>query len=397
MPVASGSSGVLTAEQLEIRALAREFAQGEIQPHAPAWDAGQELPDEIFAKLAELGFMGMLVPESYGGLELDLVTYLLVVAELARADAAVALSVAIHNGPVTGIVLAHGSEEQRAELLPALASGETLGAFALSEPDAGSDAASVEARARREAGGWVLDGTKKWVTNGARAGLVLVFARTDDGVGCFAVEPSADGYRVGPRTTTMGLRASQTVQVELEGLRLPGEALVGEAGRGLAYAMESLVLGRVGIAAQALGIGEAALAHALAYAVEREQFGGPIARFDAIQAKLADAAIRLGAARALTFEVGRRMQVVREGGVDGGTGADALSARAAAAKLAASEAALFAADEAVQIFGGYGYMRDYPVEKLMRDAKGTEIYEGTSEIMRVVIAREMLRAAGLEI
>jgi hypothetical protein len=293
---------------------------------------------------------------------------------------------------VAGLLLAHGSEAQRRDLLPRLASGELLGAFALSEPGAGSDAAALRTRARREEDGWILDGSKKWVTNGARAGLVLVFARTPEGIGCFAVERPVEGYRVTGRSTTMGLRASETAHVEITGLHLPATALVGEEGRGLAYALEALVLGRAGIGAQALGIGQAALAHAARYALGREQFGAPIAHFDAIQAKLADVAVALSAARALTHAVGHRLEATRRGELDQARGADALPAAAAAAKLAASEAAMKAADEAVQIFGGYGYMRDYPVEKLMRDAKGTEIYEGTSEILRVVIAREILRS-----
>jgi alkylation response protein AidB-like acyl-CoA dehydrogenase len=384
----------LTAEQRELQELARAFAEGEIVPHAPAWDQAGDLPDEIFAKLGELGFMGMLVPEAYGGLELDVPSYLVVLEELARGDASVALAVAIHNGPVAGIVLAHGSSEQKDAFLPALAAGERLGAFALSEPAAGSDPGGLEARAEREADGWMLDGHKAWVTNGARAGLVLVFARTGaETIGCFAVEPPEEGYRIAGRTTTMGFRASETVDVVLDGLRLPASALVGLPDRGLAYALEALLVGRLGVAALALGVGEAALGHAVAYALEREQFGSPIARFDAIQAKLADGAARLAAARALTAETARHLDAVRREGADRGTGAGALAAGAAAAKLAATEAAMFTADEAVQIFGGYGYMRDYPVEKLMRDAKGAEIFEGTNEIMRVVIAREMLRAA----
>jgi hypothetical protein len=382
---------MLTSEQLEIRAMARDFVQGEIAPSSAAWDADRALPDDVFAKLAELGFLGMLIPDALGGLDLDVPTYLLVLEELARGDAAVALTVAIQNGPVAGLILRHGSEAQRRSLLPRLASGELLGAFALSEEGAGSDAGALETRAERVEGGWELRGEKKWVTNGGRAGLVLVFARTAEGVGCFALERPVDGYAVTGRSTTMGLRASETVDVTLDGVRLPDTALVGEPARGLSYALDALVLGRAGIAAQAVGIGETALGHALSYALAREQFGKPIAEFGAVQAKLADAAVRLAAARALTHSVGRRLQDVRTGASDGEMGANALPAAAAAAKLAASEAAVFAADEAVQIFGGYGYMRDYPVEKLMRDAKGTEIYEGTNEIMRVVIAREMLR------
>ncbi len=386
---------MLTADQLEIRGLARDFAQGEIAPHVEAWDAAAALPDTLFGSLAELGFLGMLVPEAYGGLALDMGSYLVVIEELARADAATALSVAIQNGPVAGALLAHGSEAQKERWLPALASGEVLGAFALSEEGAGSDAGAVETAARRDDGGWILTGRKKWVTNGARAGLVLVFARTGapGELGCFLVPTDTDGYTVGPRTTTMGLRASETVDVVLDDVRLPDDALLGEVGRGLSVALDALTVGRIGIASQAVGIGAAALEHAVRYAREREQFGRSLSEFGAIQAKLADMASRVSAARATVREVGALVQAVRDGSSHDGRGAESLVARVAGAKLVASEVAMFASDEAVQIFGGYGYMRDYPVEKLMRDAKGTEIYEGTSEIMRVVIAREIQRTA----
>lgn len=385
-----------TAELLELRQLAREFTAGEITPNAAGWDREGVLPEHLFRSLGEMGFMGMLVPEAYGGLGLDVPSYLAVLEELARGDAAVALAVAVHNGPVAGVLLAHGSEAQRDAYLPALAQGERLGAFALSEAGAGSDPASLETRAQREADGWVLDGRKKWVTNGARAGLVLVFARTGErSAGCFVVEPPEDGYRVAGRTTTMGLRASETVEIALDGLRLPAEAVVGSPERGLRYALEALQIGRLGIAAQALGVGGAALDHATRYALERAQFGSPIAEFGAVQAKLADGASRLAGAAALTAEVARELDERRQAGADDGGRAgraSSIAARTAAAKLVATEAAMFMADEAVQIFGGYGYMRDYPVEKLMRDAKGAEIYEGTNEIMRVVIARELFRA-----
>lgn len=386
---------MLTTDQLEIRDLARGFAEGEIAPHVERWDAEAALPDEIIASLAELGFLGMLVPEQYGGLDLDMGSYLVVLEELARADAATALTVSVQNGPVAGAVLNHGTEEQRAHWLPRLASGEVVGAFALSEADAGSDAASVGTVARRDGDGWVLSGRKKWVTNGGRAGLALVFARTGEAgaLGAFLVPTDTDGYTVVERTTTMGLRASETVTVELDELTLPADALLGEPGRGLAVALDALTVGRLGIAAMAVGIGSASLDHAVRYSGEREQFGRPLADFGAIQAKVADVAARLSAARAVVREVGQRIQRVREGQPDEETGAEALVARVAGAKLFATETAMFASDEAVQIFGGYGYMRDYPVEKLMRDAKGTEIFEGTSEIMRVVIARDVLSAA----
>ncbi|HUF75446.1 MAG TPA: acyl-CoA dehydrogenase family protein [Longimicrobiales bacterium] len=394
-----------TAEQLEIQALAREFAESELRPRAAGWDARRALDDRVFAELAELGFLGMLVPEEHGGLGFDFATYLLVLEELARGDASVALTVAVQNGPVGTLLSRHGSDEQKARWLPALASGEAIGAFALSEPGAGSDAASLETRARPDGDGWCLTGDKRWVTNGARAGLVIVFARVEgevpgeDGdarVGAFLVAPGADGYRVGKREQTLGLRASETVSVALDDVRVGPDGLVGDAAQGLHYALEALDVGRVGCAAQAVGIGRAAMEHAAAYALEREQFDGPIARFGAIQEKLARMAERLAAARALAFEAAAALDAAADGSGHPRTGLGGVTARAALAKVCASEAATWVADEAIQIFGGYGYMRHYPVERLLRDAKGTEILEGTSEIMRHVIARELLRDAGDE-
>jgi alkylation response protein AidB-like acyl-CoA dehydrogenase len=381
-----------TDEQLELRALARDFAEGEVRPHSSAWDGARALDPQLFEKLAELGFLGMLVPEEFGGLDFDLGTYLLVLEELAWGDASVALSVAIHNGPVVGLIRAHGTDAQKAAWLPRLASGEAIGAFALSEPGAGSDAAAVETTAEAAGDGWLLRGTKRWVTNGARAGLVIVFARTgSDGLGAFLVSPESDGYRVGAAEATLGLRASETVTVELTDVRVGADALLGDAGEAFSYALEALDIGRMGIAAQAVGIGRAAMEHAARYALEREQFGRPIAAFGAIQAKLAEMARGIAAGRALAHAAAEALAAAREDGGHPRTGVDGVTARAAIAKLAASEAATWSADEAVQIFGGYGYMRHYPVEQLLRDAKGTEIYEGTSEIMRHVIAREVLR------
>lgn len=382
-----------TDEQRELQALARDFASAELRPHSAAWDQRRDLDEEIFGKLAETGFLGMLIGEEHGGLAFDVATYLVVLEELAWGDAAVALSVAIHNGPVAGLIARHGSDAQKERWLPGMAAGETLGAFALSEPDAGSDASSITSTATREGDGWRLDGEKRWVTNGARAGVVALFARTsEDGIGLFLVDPGVDGYVVGEREKTMGLRASQTVSVRLDGLRVEADALVGPPDEGLGYALEALDLGRIGIASQAVGIGRAAVEHATRYALERRQFGRRIARFGALQAKLADSAQRLASGRALALEAAGAWERSRDGGDR--RGLEGVTARAAMAKLAASEAASFAADEAIQIFGGYGYMRHYPVEKLLRDAKGTEIYEGTNEIMRRVIAGEILRDAG---
>jgi acyl-CoA dehydrogenase len=386
-----------TDEQLEIRALAREFAAGEIRPHVERWDAERELPGEIFDKLAELGFMGMRIPSRHGGLELDAVAYLLALESLAWGDPAVALPVAIHNGPVTRALAGFGTAEQQARWLPPMAAGEVHGAFALSEAEAGSDPSGLRLEARAAGDRWRLDGAKRWVTHGNRAGLLLVFARTGeegsgkDGISAFLVPRDTEGIETASRERTLGLAASETVTLRFDGATVPGEALLGGEGRGWEIAMDALVVGRAGIAAQALGIAQAAYEHALRYASEREQFGTPLDRLGAIQEKLAGMAVRIAQARALTLDVARALD-------GGGGGAPRLpsSARAGAAmaKVAASEAAMWVADEAVQIFGGYGYMRDYPVEKLMRDAKGTEIYEGANEVLRMVVALDAAREAG---
>ena len=384
-----------TPEQLEIKALAHEFAAGELRPHTQDWDESRALGDDVFGKLAELGFLGMLVGEDHGGLDFDLTTYLLVLEELAWGDPAVALAVSIHSGPVASLVQLHGSDAQKTHWLPKLASGEALGAFALSEAGAGSDPASLRASAAWDGEEWRIDGEKKWVTNGSRAGLLVTFARTgNQEISTFLVPGDAQGVSVGPRETTMGFRASDTVKIDLNGARVGGDGLLGDAGRGLSYALEALDLGRIGVAVQASGVGRASMEHAARYSLEREQFGREIARFGAIQAKLAEMAARVAAGRALAHEAAEILEAFRAGDADVRTGVDGVTARAAIAKLVASEAATWSADEAVQIYGGYGYMRHYPVEKLLRDAKGYEIFEGTSEILRQVIAREVLREAG---
>jgi alkylation response protein AidB-like acyl-CoA dehydrogenase len=387
----------LTSEQVEIRDLAREFARRELRPHAARRDTARALDDEVLEALAEVGFLGMLAPEAHGGLGLEPETYLLVLEELAWGDAAVALSVAVHNGAVADPLAERGSPAQREAWLPRLARGEMLGALALAEDDAGDDPAALRTLALREGDDWVLSGTKTWVTNGARAGLVLVFARTDreGGIGAFLVEPSAEGYRVLGRRATMGLRASESVDVRLDGVRVGAGRLLGGEACGLAYAAAVLDLARAGAAAQAVGVARAAMEHAAAYAVERVQFGRPIAGFGAVQDKLAGMAVRIAGARALTREAGRRLRDRREGNAERGMEAwDTVSAAVSAAKLTAGEAATWVADEAVQIFGGYGYMRDYPVEKLMRDAKGLEVCWGTADLLRGQVARDVIDAAG---
>lgn len=374
----------LAEQRREIVELARDVAQRELAPHAAEWDRAKAFPREVLAQLGELGFLGMRIPEEYGGLGLDPLTYLMVLEEIAAADASVAITVGVHNSLGSGMVLRQGSEAQKRRWLPELASGAVLGAFALSEPDAGSDPASLRTQAVRDRDGWVLTGTKSWVTSGDMAGLLLVMARTDTpeqrrggrGISAFLIPGDAPGIEHGKAEDKMGLRASRTTGFVLREVRVGPDALVGEEGKGLHYALESLAHGRLGVAAQAIGIARAALDLAVKYAAERQQFGRPIKDFQAIQFKLADMAVRVAAARALLHETAPQE-------LSGPRGA----ARAAMAKLFASEAATWVTTQAVQVFGGYGYMRDYPVERLFRDAKVTEIYEGTSEIQRIIIAR----------
>jgi alkylation response protein AidB-like acyl-CoA dehydrogenase len=380
-------TAVLTEEQRQVVALARQFAAEHIVPHAAQRDAEKRFDRRILDGLGELGFLGMLVPEAYDGLGLDSVTYLLAVEEIAAADASVAVSVAVHNSLPAQLLLRHGTEAQKERWLKPLARGELLGAFALSEADAGSDAASLRAQAVRDGDGWVLSGAKAWVTNGGTADLVCAMVRTDregdrhgaHGIGCFVIPTGTPGYQAARPEDKMGLRSSNTAAVYFEDVRLPADHLLGEPDAGFIYALQALDCGRLGVAAQACGIARAALEHATRYAAERRQFGRAIHEFQAIQFKLADMATRVAAARALLHAAARRL--------DAGEPATQWSAMA---KLFAGETAMGVTSQAVQIFGGYGYMRDYPVERLMRDAKATEIYEGTSEIQRVVIARRLL-------
>lgn len=376
----------LTEEQREVQRLARDFAAAEITPNAAAWDRDSYFDPSLVSKFGELGFLGMLIPEEYDGLALDTLTYLVALEEIAAADASAAVMMSVHNSLPTQMILSQGSEDQKQRFLRPMARGELLGAFALSEPEAGSDAAALSTQAVRDGDHWVLNGTKSWVTSGPYAGVILVQARTDTaddrlgarGIGAFIVTPDMPGFHVGKKEDKMGLRASPTVQLILEDLRVPAANLLGDPSKGYIYAMQSLVNGRLGIAAQAIGIARAALDAAVAYADERKQFGKPIRDFEAIQFKLANMATRVFAARALLHAAARAKDA----------GSDVRQA-ASMAKLFASETAMWVATEAVQVFGGYGYIKDYPVEKLFRDAKITEIYEGTSEIQRIVIAREL--------
>jgi alkylation response protein AidB-like acyl-CoA dehydrogenase len=376
----------LTDEQREVQTLARDFAAAEIAPHAARWDREACFPVAVARRMGELGFLGMLIPERYDGLGLDTTSYLLALEEIAAADASAAVLMSVHNSLPTQMLLAFGTDEQKERFLKPMARGELIGAFALSEPDAGSDASALRCQAVRDGDDWVLSGTKSWVTSGSFADVIMVMARTDTpearrrskGISAFIVTPDLPGFHVGKKEDKMGLRASPTVQLNFDGLRVPAENLLGEEGQGFVYAMRSLDNGRMGIAAQALGIGRAALDASLDYAAERKQFGQPIRDFQAIQFKLADMASRLTSARAMLH--------LTAAAKDRG---ESTTLYGSMAKLLASETAMYVTTEAVQIFGGYGYVKDYPVEKYFRDAKITEIYEGTSEIQRIVIAREL--------
>jgi butyryl-CoA dehydrogenase len=373
----------LSADQQAIRALARELADAEIAPNAADWDREHRFPDELIPKLAELGLMGVCVPEEYGGAGADFLSYVLVLEELSRADAGVGVTVAVHTSAATLPVLAFGTDEQRARFVPPLARGEQLGAFALTEPGSGSDAGSLRTAATSDGDGWVLNGSKQWITNGSRAGTFLVFARTDPatagarGVSCFVVD--AEHVRITREEEKLGLNSSTTSDLVLEGARVGRDRLLHEEGRGFSVAMATLDGGRIGIAAQALGIAQAAYDVARAYAIDREQFGRRIGDFQAIQWKLADMATEIDAARLLTYRAAWLKQEGRPHAVEG-----------AKAKLFASEMARRQTAEAIQILGGYGYTREFPVERYYRDAKITEIYEGTSEIQRLVIARSIV-------
>jgi alkylation response protein AidB-like acyl-CoA dehydrogenase len=372
----------LSETQRQIVELAREVGRTRIEPFAAEWDRTAHFARDAIDELGRLGFLGMCTPEAHDGMGLDTVTYLLALEEIAAADASIALSLSIHNAIPTTMLVRHGSPAQQERWLKPMARGELLAAFALSEPESGSDAAALRTRAVRDGEHWVLSGTKAWATNGATADLMMVMARTAQGISGFIVPTDAPGYRPGKPEDKMGLRASNTVALTLEEVRLPHDHLLGEDGAGFGYAMEALAVGRLGIAVQAVGIARRALEHAVAYAAERHQFGKALREFEGVQFKLADMATRVEAARALAHVAAAR----RNRG-------ESIATAASMAKLFASETAMWVTTQAVQLFGGYGYMRDFPVEKLFRDAKATEIYEGTSEIQRILVARGLYARA----
>jgi len=372
-----------TEDVTQVRELARDFVEREIRPNADTWDREAVFPRGVIDRMGELGFLGMLIPEEWDGLGMSTVAYLAALEEIARGDASVAVAMSVHNSLPTQMILAHGTPEQKDRWLRPMARGELLGVFALSEAEAGSDAASLCSRARKVDGGWVLDGSKAWITNGGFGDVAVCMCRTGPapgarGIGAFIVPTDAEGWIVGKKEDKMGQRASETVAVTLQDLYVPDEQLLGDPNLGLTYALAGLDGGRLGIAALAIGIGRAALEHSVRYANERVQFGTPVGHFGGMRFKLADMATRVEAASALLLSAAAAK----------GAG-ERITAKASMAKLFASEMAMYVTTEAVQVFGGYGYMSEYPVEKLFRDAKVTEIYEGTSEIQRLVISREL--------
>ncbi|MBK6487701.1 MAG: acyl-CoA dehydrogenase family protein [Gemmatimonadetes bacterium] len=376
----------LSEEQRAIQQTARDFADAELAPFTERWDRDGVFDRGIGEKLGALGFLGMLIPEAYDGLGLDTCTYLVALEEIAAVDASTAVLMSVHNSLPTQMLLRFGSEAQKQAYLKPMARGEWLGAFALSEPDAGSDAASLRTQAVRDGDHFVLTGVKAWVSHGGHADVILAMARTDTpddrkgarGISAFIVTPDMPGFSVGKKEDKMGLRGSETVQLVFDELRVPVANLLGEAGMGFVYAMQSLDNGRLGIAAQSIGIARAALEHSVRYAAERQQFGKAIKEFQAIQFKLADMATRVAASRTLLHATAaakdRGLPITQYGSMS---------------KLMSSETAMWVTTQAIQIYGGYGYVKEYPVERLFRDAKVTEIYEGTSEIQRIIIAREL--------
>lgn len=373
-----------TEEQLMMRDMVRNFANDKIAPFVEEMEKGV-FPRDILAQMGELGLMGITVPEQYGGAGMDFTSYIIAINELSRVSAVVGVILSVHTSVGTNPILYFGTEEQKQKYVPKLASGEYLGAFCLTEPNAGSDAASLKTRAVKDGDEYVLNGSKVFITNGGEADVYIVFASTNPeagakGISAFIVEKGTEGFVVGKDEHKMGLHGSRTVQLTFEQMRVPAANLLGEEGEGFKIAMGNLDVGRIGIAAQSLGIAEAALGYAVDYAKERVQFGKPIAAQQGVGFKLADMATAVEASRLLVF----RAANLRALGLPCGQ-------EASMAKLFASKTAVDVSIDAVQVFGGYGYTKEYPVERLFRDAKVTEIYEGTSEIQRLVISKNLTK------
>jgi alkylation response protein AidB-like acyl-CoA dehydrogenase len=370
----------LSEQQLEIKKRAAEFADREVAPYAAELDREDRFPAETFKKLADAGFTGLCVAEEFGGAGTDFLSYVLLLEEISRTDAGVGVTLAVHTSAGTLPILKYGNEEQKTRWVPALARGEKIGCFALTEPEAGSDAAAIQARAERVDGGYRLSGHKQWVTNGRVAGAMVIFARAPEGVTAFAVGMDEEGISFGKHARKMGVISATTDDVILDNVFVPEEDRLGEEGNGLSVALGTLDSGRIGIAAQAVGIAEAAFRYAADYAAQRTTFGKPIAEHQAVAFKLADMETKIRAARLLTHEA----SWMRDQGMR-------VTEAGAKAKLYASRVANEVTYDAVQTLGGYGYMKDHPVERYYRDARVTEIYEGTSEIQRLVISRGILK------
>ncbi|MFB1082061.1 acyl-CoA dehydrogenase [Jeotgalibacillus sp. JSM ZJ347] len=373
-----------TEEQIMMQKMVRDFAREEIEPFIERMEAG-EFPREILNKMSELGLMGITVPEEYGGAGMDFTSYIIAINELAKVSPVVSVILSVHTSVGTNPILYYGNEEQKQKYVTKLATGEHLGAFCLTEPSAGSDAASLKTRAVKKDDHYVLNGSKIFITNGGEADTYIVFAVTDPekgtkGISAFIVEKNFLGFVVGKDEEKMGLHGSRTVQLTFEDMKVPLENLLGEEGEGFKIALGNLDVGRIGIAAKSLGIAEAAVEHAVAYAKEREQFGKPIAQQQGIGFKLADMATAAEAAKLLVYQAAFLRQEGKPCGKE-----------ASMAKLFASSTAMNNAIECVQVFGGNGYTEDYPAERLFRDAKISEIYEGTSEIQRIVISKHVTK------
>jgi len=373
----------LDEEQSDIRGMVRRFTEEKLTPYASEWDEKEYFPREVYSEMAELGLMGMTTPEEYGGSALSRLAGALVYEELAKGDMATAVGLSVHN-MVTGSLARFGNEEQRRRWVPRLAAGELLGAFSLSEADAGSDAASLQCRADRQGDSYILNGTKLWVTNGGEADIYLLMARTSpghdsSGVSCFVVEKGIPGFRFGKTERKMGLHSSPTRELIFENCAIPHAWRLGEEGQGFKIALASLDGGRVNIGAVAVGVAQAAFETATRYAREREQFGQTISSFQAVQFMLADMAMKIEAARLLVYEAAYKL--------DQGQGSGMY---ASMAKCFATDMAMEVTTNAVQVLGGAGYVRDYPVERYMRDIKVAQIFEGTNQIQRIVIARYLL-------
>ena len=375
----------LTSEQELIQKTAREFAKEHLAPGVIERDDKAEFPTEQIKVMGELGFMGMMVPEEWSGAGFDTLTYVIAMEEIAAVELATSTIMSVNNSLVCQLFVDYGTEDQKEKYLKPLAIGEKLGAYSLSEPESGSDASNMITFAKKEGNNYVINGTKNWVTNGINGDIVILFCMTEKSVGykgisAFVVEKGTLGLSVGKKENKLGIRASDTCELYFENCRIPGENMIGEEGQGFKVAMKALGGGRIGIAAQALGLARAALDASISYAKERKQFGKTIGEFDAIRNKLANMATEIDAARMLVWRAAK----LKDDGKN-------YYRESSMAKLYASSTAMKAATECVQIHGGYGYMQEYGVERLMRDAKITQIYEGTSEIQQLVIGRDLLK------